>query len=363
MSRSLLFPVLTSLLLCLITIFFFSFYGRYEPEGDELLSDTTFHQGLSQWSHAGNINIQSGTTEAILTETVSGDVTQLSQEIPEFKQYTYLLLACDFATANVQAGDSNWKKARVILIFYDSTGKGMYYYPHVLVEKTGTHDWRHYWQVFSIPPAAAKARVSIQLLGTTGQLQVRNLSLQPVVEKTAFQHYRTILIVTWIAATGWILTGIVRKRRLFVSSRLYILVALVITIGTLMPQQIKSVLDRHIEQAAASNEAMDKTTAGKLRYRLVLPISPARIVYKSGHILMFILLSFLIELTRPRRTPAWQILACLLTFALCTEVLQLFVEARKARWQDMLIDTVGIALGLIGARWLHSNGPKQKTPD
>lgn len=365
MPRALLLPILVILILCFSTVLFFKYSGRYDISGPELIGDPHFNQGLARWERSGSVTLLPQTGEAVLDNASPVANVHLTQTIPDFKRGDRMAYSCDLRISNVRKGDAYWKKARVVLAFYDNSGKGMYFLPHVLVEKVGDTNWEHYERVFRVPAQAVEARASIQLPEATGNMRVRNLSLRPVTESQSFTRHRLLLIATWLAVLGWIAVYIIHFRLPVVRKPMFILTVLAVILGTLLPQQVKSVLDQRIQQVAIhanmeEQNALDGSTVAPPIHRLTLPVSAILIVYKTGHVMMFALLSFVAFVNKPQKLPVRQLVVCLLVFALSTEVLQLFIEGRESRWQDFAIDTIGIMLGAVFWK-LHNVMRRQPT--
>ncbi len=79
---------------------------------------------------------------------------------------------------------------------------------------------------------------------------------------------------------------------------------------------------------------------------------------KLGHILAFVLLSFLSHASWPRKTFGWHHGLPLLTYGIALECLQYFVPGRYFSFLDMFADAAGIIAYLLVYRllfaWLHS---------
>ena len=77
-----------------------------------------------------------------------------------------------------------------------------------------------------------------------------------------------------------------------------------------------------------------------------IPLIPTLDIYKFGHFIMFTLLATAIFGARLYRAASISLFGYLVLFALITEVSQLFMVGRTGQFGDIIIDSLGIALGM-----------------
>ncbi|NOT10834.1 MAG: VanZ family protein [Methylococcaceae bacterium] len=333
----------TAILLALTlgTILFFNYYQRFVVSGAELVKDNQFLENFGEWEHSIHA-MTTGPGIASLHSENSSEIVNLSQKISNIGQYRLLRLACDIKASNVTHHKNSWNTARVILIFYNPQAQAMYHLPHTLATFEGTQDWTHYEGIFQVPANASATEVGVQLTQITGTLNVKKISLRPVAETESFGNIRKLGLFVWSTVLFWITLPLLRSARGNCHRTLIIALGIAIMFGVLMPDDIKKGIGIFLSPSRIMVPESSLTTAFKFT-----PLLPPLDIFKLGHFVLFTALAVAARFGNPYPASRTAIPAYLFVFALVTEVLQLFVSARSAQMGDVLIDSMGITLGVL----------------
>lgn len=325
-------------LLMVGTIVFFHRFDRYEISSPELLADPEFSEGLSHWELSGRGTATMHKDAVLLRVDKAGAGVAIRQYLPDPKQYRLLHLVAKLKAEDIRPGARFWQKGSLALISLDENQR-MLPVPHLVAQLSGTHSWRTYQAVFRIPAEAHAVRVGVQLIGATGMLAVKQLSLHAVRERAMFVYYQYLGIAIWVIALIWLGLPWFSQLRWNAPHIAICLTVLCIAMGTLLPANLKILLELitvnvfgrfipGLDRAAEPVAELDST-----------PVSG------FGHVLLFVLLAMAVRWAYPRQRRGVLILILLL-FAAVTEVLQFFAVGRTPSVNDCAIDGLGTLLGL-----------------
>ncbi|MHB8473027.1 MAG: VanZ family protein [Gammaproteobacteria bacterium] len=346
--------ILVLVVLCVSTILFFNCYNRYNVVGIELLANADFHQGLSHWAAAatGPSISEKGGMVALSAASPSESVS-LSQTISNSRRFKLLRLSCTIKTQNVVGGDEYWKAARIALVQRNARDEDMYFIPHILTSQWGSTDWQTFEKTFAVHPDTTKIATLVQLVQSTGVLQIKSCSLRPIALKASFQQYRVAILLVWLGVILWVTFPIVRSGLYTRNHTVIMILAAGIIVGVLLPENIKEYIGSQSSYSIATGflpilpTHFNDTDSFRLS-----PLLPTFSIYKAGHFAMFMLLAIAVfggGYYKSRRLPLF---SYLVLFAFTTEVLQLFMEGRTAALGDFIVDSLGIMLGLtISSLW------------
>ncbi|MFO1431375.1 MAG: VanZ family protein [Candidatus Competibacteraceae bacterium] len=327
-------------LLMVGTIVFFHRFDRYEISSPELLTNPQFAEGLNHWELSGRGTAVMHKNTVLLRVDKAGAGVAVRQYLPDPKQYRMLLLqlTAKIKSEDIRPGTRFFQKGSLALISLDENQR-MLRVPHLVAQLSGTHPWDTYQAVFRVPPETHAIRVNIQLIGATGLLAVKQLSLHAVRERAEFVYYQYLGIAIWLIALIWLGLPWLSQLRWDGPHAAIYLIVLCIAMGTLLPANLKiflelitvNVLGRFIpglEHTAEPMAELDST-----------PVSG------FGHVLFFVLLAMAVRWAYPWQR-RWILLLILLLFAAVTEILQFFAVGRTPSVNDFAIDGLGTLLGL-----------------
>ncbi|MBN8282113.1 MAG: VanZ family protein [Zoogloea sp.] len=181
-------------------------------------------------------------------------------------------------------------------------------------------------EVILLRPDAGSVVLMARLVRVSGELLVKNLRLEWLAERESALWASRGLMLVW----GLVLILLARSWAMRARSPAGLLVALIVVLwGVLMPGDVKNGLDRWVCEMFAWQ-----------------PDDSIGVSWSSlTHGAMFFVLGGILAVVRPdQRGPL--LLIDLLFLAVSTEVLQLFVEGRKADVADGAIDFLGALIGI-----------------
>jgi VanZ family protein len=335
-------PLLSRLLVLALlmagTIGFFKRYDRYESCSPELLIDPGFSQGFAYWERngRGTAQVTDGDVLLLRVDEASAGVA-VRQSLPDPGRYRLLRLSGELKTRDIRPGPQFWHKGRLALVSLDGRQR-MLPVPHLVADLTGTQSWQTYQAVFQIPAAAQSVRAVVQLIGATGTLAVKNLSLHEVREKADFAPYRHLGMILWVLALLWLGLPWFSRLRPDWPHLATCLTGLGIAVGTLLPLNFKMQLELATGRTLARllpwwGPAIDQTLKAQMVFS------------KLGHIVLFALLAMTVRWAYPHQHRLRVGLILLLPAAI-SEVLQFFVAGRVPAVTDFCLDGAGVLLGL-----------------
>jgi hypothetical protein len=329
------------------TIGFFNSYERYEGIGSELLTDPEFREGFTHWNRSGRgvaEILEDGRMIILRADEPSADVA-VRQSLSNPQRFRLLRLSGELKVEDIRPGERFWQKGRLVLASFDADRR-MMSVPHVVADLEGNQSWQTYRQVFRVPEGVVEMRVGIQLIGATGILLARNLSLQEVRERDHYSWYRGAGMSLWAVALLWISLPYFARLRLNAPHLLIGMDLVGIFVGTLMPAKFKMEMDSGIGTALFQIvQIWGSDDQREHEVSLLRAPLDSLVISKAGHFLFFALLAFAVRWAHPKgRWPG--LLFGLLILAVVSEVLQFFVDHRLPRLGDLIIDGAGVVLGL-----------------
>ncbi len=325
------------------TIAFFMLYDRYQVVGPQLLGNPDFNQGLEGWEQAGRGRVEVQAGGVILEVREPGSGVALRQTLSEPGRFRLLRLSGELEARAIHPGPRFWQQGRLVLVSLNDKQR-MLPVPHLVADLAGNRAWATYRQVFSVPRRATELQVRLQLIGATGRLAVRWVGLHEVEERPGYRWYRSLGLALWSVALVWLVWPYRNRLRFDRAHLLLYLAVLGVFVGTLMPVELKQPMEK--QMIAVLNSLLPV-----LEHRLT-----SDSINKSGHFLFFAMLAFGAVRVGVGQRP-WGIGMGLVLLAALSEVLQFFVEGRRPRLTDLLVDALGIALGMaLAAYWHHRSG-------
>lgn len=329
---------------CLVNLLFFLTAQPYRSVSGELVENGDFTQGFVGWSvegEAGRRSLQAGVLTIEHPETASSTLAQCwpMQALPH-----PLLLTAEGRTKGVVRGSKPWHKARIDLVGYDSQDQGQYQVRTRLLNLEGDGSWQRAQYLFRLPAVAQRVCLEISLYSAPGLFQVRHLSLTQGAESTPHRIGRLLLLAGWVALAVCLAHSLYRHYRHHSLGRWLLLAGLLLLAGVLMPHELRQQLEQEILRILAGI-GLKISPAETLSVENVWTLWPEQWdLSKFSHLFGFALLAALLAADR---TPGLRRgVTALLILAVVTEILQFFVPMRTPRLSDVVVDCLGIAIGV-----------------
>jgi len=324
--------------LVLGTIGFFGLYPRFELSGPELLIDPAFREGFAHWQRSGRGHAQVKDGVVSLRVGEAGAGAAVRQNISDPRRYQWLSLAGELRAVAIRRGEQFWHNGRLVLVSFNADRR-MISGPHVVAELEGTRSWQRFAAVFKVPGNVHSMRADIQLIGATGTLFARNLSLRAAHERADYPLYRAIGLTIWALGLAWLSWPLLARLRFDWAHGTVCLALAGIFVGVLLPLEPKQSLDTAMTGLA---NGVLQVLHEKIGCEQCSPwVSSSR----PGHVVFFALLGFAVSWAF-RQASYWQLLPGLLLLASASEVLQFFVDGRLPLVNDFLDDAVGLLIGM-----------------
>ncbi len=338
------------LVYCLVNLLFFLTTRPYFPQTAELLENADFTDGLRAWrieGEARGISVDGGILTIDHPTPVSTTLLQCwpARELPQ-----PLIFSAEARTEGVVRGVRSWHEARIDLVGYDPRGRGIYRTHTRLLGLDGTRPWQPASSLFRLPSAAERACAEISLYTASGRFQVRALSLAPAVASRFHQAGRWLLLAGWVWLAVWLAGPLYRYLRGAALGRWLLLVGVLLLVGILMPYGIRQQLEAWILHGL-SLIGLPLRPDEPLGSESAWALWPSQWdLSKFAHLAGFTLLAAL--LTADRRAALGRVAAALCLLAVTTETLQFFVPLRTPRLSDVVVDGLGVALGVAVGAWV-----------
>jgi hypothetical protein len=329
---------------CLLNLLFFLTVQPYQQLGGELLANGDFSQGLERWSLKGEperISHKAGVLTIHHTEKHSDVLAQCwrAEMLPQ-----PLLLSAEGRCQAVVRGLKSWHEARIDLVAYDAKGEGLYDIRTQLFKLEGDRSWQRAQALFDLPEASQRVCLEISLYDAPGVFQVRQLSLTPGMVSLTYRTGRWLLLAGWLVLILWLIPPFYRYYR---QSRLvgWMLVAgMLLLAGVLMPHETRMQIEA-LTIRSLTGLGVPLTASSPGTIESVWSLWPTEWnLSKYSHLVGFAFLTALF--TADRGVGLGVRISTLLLLAVVTEILQYFVPLRTPRLSDLVVDALGIAIGM-----------------
>jgi len=350
---------LPAIILLVVTLLFWGFYDRYQPDGPVLLQAPSLADG---------IRVRGDCTETnghfVLRVPEGGKPVSINFRMVGAADYQRIRVRGRIKADSVVKGRFPWSCARLLLLQYDEKE---HWVPghHGVGAVKGTRHWEMHEDVFEIMPDVAHMDVSIQQLGVLGTAKFDQIEAQPVRIRKLDPLWRMLFGGLWIAAGVFYFPRCrLHKRKL----RMLIFInALAILFGALMPGKWIEDTTEYLKEAVAKSveKPGQPEPAIKLTDKSAKPVKQpeqelARIdefnsvvggAHQSGHITLFATLCFLVycsaALERQHPSYYFRVAFDIFLFAGITETLQYLTLDRSAGISDLFCDVYGMAFASI----------------
>jgi hypothetical protein len=344
--RALMLAIGLAALLALLTIATFAYLPRYQADGRSVLDNADFRDGFRGWRTAGLVTLDEAEVgHAILQNHDPPREVYLRRAISLPPGPISLRLSADVATSAVEHGREPWQTARVYLIPGTSAGAALRQDARNLASLVGTTPRQHFEAVFDFV-GAPEMMLGIDL-PTSGRIEIANLGLAIVDERTSFRLAAALLVCGWSLLAFRVASGVYRGVRLPLVRNWLVGVLSVLVAALFVPATLR-------------RELIDRLAVG---FGIPMPDPDV-----FGHVLVFALPALLVRIGRPR-APLLVHLACWLLVGAAVEVLRLFAPDRSPDAASWLISATGTVLGLAVAqiglrlqRWVERIGSATRPP-
>ena len=365
--RALQIRMIAMVILTGVTLALFGMIERYQASVSEALQNPDFSDGLKGWKASGSA-IQLRLDDGVLRiQATSGERSiGVRQRIVRGPDMNKVRLSAWVKYDGVGTGQYSWNGARLILVQQDGKGKNLWELPHTVMLETGDGPWRLFSRIIWLPQQTKTVEVVAILNQVPGQMQVRDLTLEIVAEKSAFTMARHSLTAVWLLLLPWLAwplyrPGANRRGRLAIAG-----VAAVILLGALTPHAVKSQL-RHIAVEAVDmmkgpqTQTYSKSLRTQPKPTIITTVTDNTdgsfiadfwsYSHKSGHVILFVVFAVVVTLTW--RKPSCRRQAVYIgSFAVTAEILQLLSIDRTADIKDAGLNLLGVSAGLLLGRYL-----------
>ncbi|MBU1698333.1 MAG: VanZ family protein [Proteobacteria bacterium] len=310
-----------------VTIFSHTIIERHEKSGPEMLTD---NWGLHT-SKSSKAEIKENWL--YLSSSDQNQSVNIQQDISSFDRGSILKLSADMKCENVQPGEQPWNRARLLLVQHDGL-KDRWDFPHLVASFTGTREWDHYNQFFTIESETKKIRVTAQLSRCTGSFQLRNIRLYPVSQTQLYTWVKRGILTLWGVFSLFLLGScFFNGKKTIVLQAVLVIAFIAILIGTTMPADMKNQVSNEVKsQIHATSDVFENAVPWDLS--------------KVGHFCFFALFGFILSLLM-NREPVILVMINIFLLAGGTEIAQFFIDGRSPLFWDFIIDAAGGLSGIL----------------
>ncbi len=362
---------------------FYNFYEPWQPIGPELIPDGSFNTPActnvwSGWNERTRL-VQDGGfggSPGVVLTTSPGQNGILRFTTYDLTNVPAFRVSMRAAAHGVVRGKENYHLPRAIFFYHDAGAKDLFNLHHGVMNISKDTGWRYYKDFFPVPPGATNACLHIQNLGSAGTMQIDDVSVIPVRERSSAPWWKLFFGTLWIISFGLCLFALRPWARRY--GYMILVTLALIMIGITLPGKF---LDTSIEKSFH--------TAKGLRPKHVTPAPPDQPVkakpepsvapkpakpkdepafdlsglvveqaHVIGHFTLFSLLAFLSALSWVSAPPSLRRVAAvsagLIFFAAATEVLQFIPADRSAGLSDLRTDVVGMVGAIVAVFALRS---------
>lgn len=325
------FIIAGTVLLFLLTILNFFVLDRYSPAGARVsvLPD----EGIE------------------LLNDDPATVLQQDVAVPLSASKGFMLIWAEVEGEGIVRGDRPWQRGRIVFLRRNAAGDPIWDIPHVVGRFWGDTERQWIGGLYRGDDRAESLMIRVELLKATGMLKVHRLLVQPMAEARGFRPIANTLLVVWIAlalSSFWWAWGRFRSGRWLIALAWCVgaaAIALSVLPGkSLSPARI------------IATEAIDLVSAKEAQPREKAAAVSANSfsIAKSGHVVMFFVVGFVIMLARGK-SGFVPILLLAMGFGGLCEMLQLYSPHREPAAFDFWLNvtSAGVGAGLAALLMLQ----------
>jgi len=338
------FNLLFFTLLSIATLLAHFFIERFQPTGDELLTN----QWKTRTSDKSRIDIEKEEHIQIFSDDPKIKVSAF-QFLPQTLHDQLVLFSAEIRSHDIIEGVKPWHTGRVS-IMQKNDDENNPFIPLSITSLIGTNEWKKYQDHFQIPKESM-VLFSIELYRAIGLLEARNVHLYPVEEVQAYTWSKRIILSSWGIFFALLIGScyFTEQKNIFLQLSLIVFFAL-IAIGTSMQGDIKDIVFDAIDfQLNNSSSILQSLNLSSMD------------LSKIGHFIFFLGLGFILAMIL-RDRKIFDFFAVIVMLACGTELIQIYIDGRTPLFSDVLIDISGGLLGIALAK-LFCFKKNQPLPD
>jgi|GEM_PF-4960425 len=299
------------------------------------------------WENSSNLNCQ----QHLCRLQSDGQPVKAVAWIPS-QDAGHFVLNYSLKINSEDSADSTLPSGGRIALYPENNGRLSWDMLHLFFDEQGQGAWEGF-SILHFGPPVDRFKLSVELRGSNGSLELSSLRLQEFQETFIHQVCLTLLIVVWVLLAIYVLHWLANGN--WIQYWPLLVVYLLIVFGTQIPNgwfsSIRYFLDRPPDVTQLSPQSANAMAQTLQQSRKYTPQGAVRLSWlkKVGHVLLF---ATLVILLRWRLT--WQTMWLLMPaalLALATEAAQGLGNSRSPSWEDWSIDMLGAILGLLIVRF------------
>lgn len=340
----------TFFLIVILSVFISLFYQIYQPVGPQLIVNSEFSRGFTDWRLSGDgVSLPE---EGLVRISNQGEQSvTVSQMIELPADINDLVLMGHARSDSIVIGDKPWNSGRVVLVSYAMGSiKPLYSRPHELLRLSGTNRWQKYRELFHVYPGIDRMKLQLQLSRAAGDFYVKDLQLYAVVYKDSWVVIQFVMILSAVGFLAWVFFPYAQnfngRSGLFALFSILAIVAF-----TAMPNALKNFLYSLLQEWLSFVSSMLLSQSGTVEGREVTVVSQVltgKVTYFFAlmHYLFFFVATVFLLFSFSDRSVRQKVYD-LFTLAVLTECIQVFVRDRGASLADVGVDLFGVMTGVI----------------
>ena len=178
---------------------------RFEHAGPPL--SEPFKPGLPGWSWVdgkGREHNPDPEGTLVLSKQDGDPAINVERVLGTLDGVRFLHLQAETKWTNVkQVGEIRWATARALIYGKQPDGTNTWPKDHWLINAYGSSDWHREESVFDLVPNIGEARFALQHLGEHGTLEVRNVEINVVRQRSWYQSAAIALTGLWVLWAAW----------------------------------------------------------------------------------------------------------------------------------------------------------------
>ncbi len=186
---------------------------RFEHAGPSL--SEPFKPGLPGWKWIegnGRENNPDATGTLVLSKRDGDPAINVERVLGQLDGVRFLHIQAEAKWTDVkQFGEVRWANARGLIYGRLPSGTNIWPKDHWLISAYGTSDWHREESVFDLVPDIGEARFALQHLGEHGTLEVRNVKIHVVRQRSWYVPATAFLTALWILWAAWTLAPALPK--------------------------------------------------------------------------------------------------------------------------------------------------------